>query len=409
MFNTHVLIKSIFVIFFIFTLTFPIQSLAAPQKQNSPNKAISKNIKKVPPKKKPVSAPKLNLSKNISFDGYQKTFIGTIENRYPITMFLINTNGIIKGVYFYNQTKKLLELEGNVIKNNIELKEYVNEDNARKNPGSFKGSIKKDTIGGKWESSDGKSKLKFWLVEYNDSHNNFLYNNNPIHPSILASLITEYNDCIMVDLAEKKPQGRLLKRNDLETWRFVEYQDKSFFGYSVLGNYNNNFVIETIWNGGGSGIFSNLLIINRTWNHLALIKNIAGGDRANGNINDAKMDKNYIYYSQNCTPFDILSLADLTRYPKVKLQAYEDLEASASSYFGNINSSFNMRNFHNEFLNVEFNSEKVIDIEGWVNNYKHQRCFNSLYNSYVENKKIKLNKDDLNKFLDEFISKCVNK
>ena len=112
-----------------------------------------------------------------------------------------------------------------------------------------------------------------------------------------------------------------------------EYPSRGFVGYRYIGSNSDGDILETFWNGGGSGVFSTLMAVNVSDGVLKVQKYYAGGDRCNGGIATADFTaQNTLVYGQHLTPYDLMTFSreDLTQ----KVKAFDDITACAACCYG---------------------------------------------------------------------------
>lgn len=93
-------------------------------------------------------------------DDFSKTFKGSINGKYKITITLTKTNNKLNGSYSYDSKEIPLELQGSIDKSgNISLNEF--DDNGTIT-GIFKGKLTNDSkITGQWSKPDGGKSMPF--------------------------------------------------------------------------------------------------------------------------------------------------------------------------------------------------------------------------------------------------------
>ena len=106
--------------------------------------------------------------------------------------------------------------------------------------------------------------------------------------------------------------------------------------YTYVGEKDGGHVISAVWNTGGTGFFSGLMILERKDAEFNIIETIAGGDRCNGGIYQARIDESgEIIYQQNITPYDMVILGGDPDRPFLEsVKAYDDLDACAACCYG---------------------------------------------------------------------------
>lgn len=97
-----------------------------------------------------------------SINKLSEKYIGSIGNKYSITMNLSINDDIVKGNYFYNKIGTLIKVEGKITGNNIELN-VVNEN--KNISEKFIGNIDGNKIQGNWYNLSNSTKLNFEAVK----------------------------------------------------------------------------------------------------------------------------------------------------------------------------------------------------------------------------------------------------
>jgi len=105
-----------------------------------------------------------SLSSEIVAD-FTKTFQGTINNKYEITMILIKKSAVITGSYKYKTQTNSLNLKGTIDANgNLNVNEFNDKGSIT---GVFKGKLANSNISGTWEKPDGSKSFAFNVSEAN--------------------------------------------------------------------------------------------------------------------------------------------------------------------------------------------------------------------------------------------------
>jgi hypothetical protein len=172
---------------------------------------------------------------------------------------------------------------------------------------------------------------------------------------------------------------------------------RSYIFYRYIGQRHGLPVLLLNESGGGSGRFSALVAVQRDGDTLKLAEEIASGDRCNGGV-EAKMEVETLQFTQNITPYDFVALAGDNPH---NLSAYDDLESSASSCFGQAHYA------EGKLVSISLTGSGE-DLEGWTDRIPYQPCFNRLYREYVQQGKMTLSKDELKEFTHNFNTTCVD-
>jgi len=103
--------------------------------------------------------------------------------------------------------------------------------------------------------------------------------------------------------------------------------------YRFVGSGADGDVVETLWNGGGSGTFTEVLAVTVKNGTLFINKRYGGGDRCNGGISDVGFTPDdTLYIKQNMTPYDMLTFGR-NDYQQL-VEPYDDLKDCASCCYG---------------------------------------------------------------------------
>jgi hypothetical protein len=216
----------------------------------------------------------------------------------------------------------------------------------------------------------------------------------PVPSSCLAALA----DSPAINLAHCGDPS--MKPKSLPTG-FVGYDDPQggYFYYKYLGLADGLDILFMQSSGGGTGQFTSLVGILRNGQTLVHKKDYAGGDRCNGGVSNAALANGRLTFDQAVTPYDLIVLGD----PGVKLQAYKDLEASASSCIADSH----MTNGSEHWTGVTLTERGLKDEQGWTEQYRYQSCFNTLYRETVAQGRAELDRNGVKAFAMNFIKRCV--
>ena len=182
----------------------------------------------------------------------------------------------------------------------------------------------------------------------------------------------------------------------------VGYEDPQggYFYYRYLGKVDGLDILYGESSGGGSGQFTSLVGIARDGQTLTQKRVYGGGDRCNGGVSDASIANGRLSFDQAITPYDLIALAD----PGTKLEAYKDLQASASSCIGDSH----MIHDNQHWTGVTLTEKSLTDQKGWTEQYRYQACFNVLYRETVAQGHTKLDRNGVKIFAANFTKRCVH-
>lgn len=173
--------------------------------------------------------------------------------------------------------------------------------------------------------------------------------------------------------------------------------EKGFSSYELLGDVKGGTAVETYNETGGTGRFSSLILVKLTGNTLSLVDQLAGGDRCNSGLTEAKVENGKLVYSLSLTPGDFPMLA----WGSDKgLKAYEDLEASAMSCFATAT-------FEDGTLaKISLNPDAGKQGGDWSKQYTKQECFNKEFSAAIADGKIDMTPQEFKTFMDKFLTAC---
>ena len=173
--------------------------------------------------------------------------------------------------------------------------------------------------------------------------------------------------------------------------------EKGFSSYEYLGDVKAGTAIETYNESGGTGRFSSLILVKLIGNTLSLVDQIAGGDRCNNGLTDAKVENGTLIYSTSVTPGDFPMLA----WGQDKgLKSYEDLEASAMSCFGT--ATFDDGKFSKISLNADAGKQGA----DWTAQFSKQNCFNKKFKEQIDAGHKDMTAEEFKVFMDAFYEEC---
>ena len=111
------------------------------------------------------------------------------------------------------------------------------------------------------------------------------------------------------------------------------YPARGMSGYRYVGSNADGDILETFWNGGGSGTFTNIMAVTVKDGVLTVNKRYAGGDRCNGGVADVGFTPDdTLYYKQHMTPYDMITVGR-TEYSET-IEPYEDIDDCAACCYG---------------------------------------------------------------------------
>lgn len=246
---------------------------------------------------------------------------------------------------------------------------------------------------------------------------NFTYQGKPIDPRCVAALVpTESNSPKEVDLGDCTKPGKVVRRGasfEIEEPDPYAVMDTPFDSYEILASNGSRFVVSTLASGGGSGLFSDLFLIDKDRNRLTAEKFfMETGDRCNGGLAGAAIHGHQLQMSVNMTPEDVITLGGA--------KSFRGLEYAAQSCVatGDWEYDLDTGKLHlaSETLTLSFfggsaeaKSGLLSDQPGWTEQYAYQHCFNVYYNGYISRDHKKLSPVEIKNFTRGFARTCLTK
>jgi hypothetical protein len=249
----------------------------------------------------------------------------------------------------------------------------------------------------------------------------FTYNGKPMHPlcveqafQLTADERTEppkLSDCNQIPVVDDGIGPKVVKAtnptrddNGLLSVTYTQVDtgvtDEYTFGYKVLGHTGNTFLIYTASSGGGSGIFEDLSILEKTNDVLLFKKFILGGDRCNDGYITATVSANTIAVTSAATAWKIITLGTGEYGTEFDFSKYKGLDSSATGCVGYTTYSYDPVTWERTFSNVSLGDFEIPRSDS----SPIQKCFNALYDKTGA---VKLSMEELKKFSDTFVRQCV--
>ena len=174
-----------------------------------------------------------------------------------------------------------------------------------------------------------------------------------------------------------------------------------YFYYRYVGNSGGIDILSLQNSGGGSGHFTQLVGVTHDGHFVRWVKDYAGGDRCNGGVSGEKISNGRLTFDQAITPYDLVELAQ----PKAKVEAYKDLDASASSCIG----VSHMTGDDKHWTGVSITEKDLTDQQGWTEKFRYQGCFDKLYRATFSSGRSELDRAGVAAFAHAFTERCVQK
>ena len=255
-----------------------------------------------------------------------------------------------------------------------------------------------------------------WVTQSPESA--FTYRGKPVDPRCVGALMPmERGLPKSADLSRCTGPGKAT-RDGNDFW--IEEPDPDaimgtpFDSYEVLARNGSRFIVSMLSSGGGSGRFSSIVLVRRegdTLNAERFFTEI--GDRCNGGIAGAHVSGNRLFWSVNVTPYDVLQASGAGL-----ASGASGLEYGAQSCVATLDSEYNLvtgkMRLVSETLTLSYfggteesRSGLLSDQEGWTEQFKHQHCFNTYYNSYVSKGHTRLSPTEMKAFGQGLVLACL--
>ena len=247
----------------------------------------------------------------------------------------------------------------------------------------------------------------------------FTFRHKPIDPRCVAALVPmEGNGPGSVKLATCTGPGKMTRNGQSVS---IEEPDPDagmrtpFDSYEVVARQGERYVLSTLSSGGGTGLFSTLMIVRRDRDQLTTERLFPGmGDRCNGGFAGAELHGNRLQWSTNITPYEVIDEAG------IKLPDGDLLEDSAQSCVGTLESEYDFETGKTRVASETFTlsyfggsseaaSGLLTDRTGWTDRFSLQHCFNLTYNSYVSAAHTVLSPIEMKTFGKDFAKTCLKK
>lgn len=240
-----------------------------------------------------------------------------------------------------------------------------------------------------------------------------LYQDKPINPSCIARLLNEDIKSVHLTSCDTDKKIKIENINkDLISKGYIgfDYTSKEkesgfvihgIIYYRYLGQHKDTYLIETMESQGGSGFFTAIIQLKRQDNEIQKVATIVSGDRCNGGLDKVDWKDGKLYYSQNITPFDYITLANEN---SAKIKAYDNLAACAACCSGKAYYEYDLKA---QLLKIELDPELEKSTASGQGDL--QSCFNKiLVKNYINQGKKVLTPLELRDFVKTFNQECMS-
>ncbi|HEY8963265.1 MAG TPA: hypothetical protein VIN59_02255 [Alphaproteobacteria bacterium] len=165
--------------------------------------------------------------------------------------------------------------------------------------------------------------------------------------------------------------------------------------YKVIGEADDQFIVQSLYNGGGTGYFSHLGRYAINDGKLNATKSYGGGDRCNGGVDSASIKDGVVVASYNITPYD---LVDISGGNTAKFEAYDELPACAACCIGTADYE------GDAMVSVTMTQDPASVIPEDLGPL--DACYYGTYNEMYKEKSAKLDAAALKEFGEKFSARC---
>lgn len=270
------------------------------------------------PKEKPVNKePETEKETPVKLGDFNKKYEGEIGNK-DIVMNLRMNGNVLHGYYYYKLYEENIKVKGKLdtLTNTFVLSE-MNTSNVE--TAKFTGTINNDfTLSCQWKSNK-KKQTEVLSVQLKPTADYFVWYKPflPFHP-VHVSALSDFEGTLKKVNLNKKPdlKGVIMYKDDMMLESEVAGYESDeeplmripFFEYQYIGEYRGFHYLFITESGGGTGIFTEIRVVEEKNGVLSEKESIVAGDRCMGGLQSAWLKKNKLFYSQNVTGVDMYSI-----------------------------------------------------------------------------------------------------
>ncbi len=200
----------------------------------------------------------------------------------------------------------------------------------------------------------------------------------------------KHAECFFEYTVRPYPEKGIVNLNDCEeNWNWKvnngwNISTEKGFAYKIEYKDNNTYIINTYYSSSGSGEFTSLLFLEKKKDTFELIDSIANGDRCQYGLltENVEVKDDLIYYSVLITPFHLMSWTGRD----LPFDSYSNCMVCCC---GAAKYKYNPKLKQKEFVEVELLLEGL----------KGDDSFSNTYNSYINQGKRVLSKNDIKEFI----------
>ncbi|MCB9188514.1 MAG: hypothetical protein H6600_04700 [Flavobacteriales bacterium] len=354
-------------------------------------------------------------SADLEISDFHHYYSGKIDGQYEIEMWIHANGSKVKGYYLYTKYGTQIPLEGtlNKVDKTIQLAEY-GDPNSSESTGTFEGTFDNELgIFGKWKGAEGKNELSFELTKEKELFTWFTVD-VPFHPYYVSNTLPWEGDGEPVEFTNLEIEGVEYEEGeltpillwedsagyDLDYGEDVFVMRAPYFSYDVLAQEGDKFIISTSECGGGTGIFSDIRVLEVKGNTIEVIDNFASGDRCTGGLMECTYEKGMVYYSSNITPEDLFLYGfegDIPNYDIV-------LDWCAMCCIGTADYEYSLKTGDIKLNSITVDLEYYGPLEGYP---PAEQCFFDSLAEYVENNSNQIPIKEYEKLIQNIMDSCA--
>jgi hypothetical protein len=182
------------------------------------------------------------------------------------------------------------------------------------------------------------------------------------------------------------------------------HDSRAYTYYKPIGKAAHGYIVYTMNNTGGSGIFSSLIYVIRKGNFL-ITKTIQGGDRCNGGVSEPVLENSQLTYHEHITPLDYFGFQHVNPHTIPGVRELHDCAACCAGF------AVYSRPVQNTFSGAHF---EYVDFTQYARDLTLERydkslenCFDTLIKQYAQHGQTRLDPQQLELFTADFHKQCL--
>jgi len=242
----------------------------------------------------------------------------------------------------------------------------------------------------------------------------FTFRGVAVHPAAVYALYRSTTG--QLDLAAYETRSEFRQWEDMPGWWVADFEPDvetgriPFFAYVAfagpLSGGAETYILSITFNQGDQADVDNIILLQKSGSWLGLIRSWTEGSACNGGIHSERIDEDQFLYARDLTPTGLLDLALGVR---LEINAHEDLESTSESCYASANFVYSLTQDLEDLVSVRLYDEPVKDEKGRTERFRHQSCFNRIFNDYLARGKTALTPLEVDEFAARFRDECVLK